>query len=105
MAEEARKQCGRATAPEVLPPVTLENALQGHSGRLVILDPSAPVALEPGGGGVSHVAVLIGPEGGRTEAEPARAVAAGGEPRRVGRHVLRTETAAIAACAVLLLPR
>ena len=71
---------------------------------LVILDPLATAALEAGGGDARSVAVLIGPEGGLTEDEEARAESAGGVRRRLGQHVLRTETAAIAACAVLLLP-
>ncbi len=105
IAEEARKQCGRAEAPEVLAPVTLEEALRADRDRLIVLDAAAAEALEPGGGAAAtSVAVLIGPEGGLTELELAAAERAGGERRRLARHVLRTETAAIAACAVLLLP-
>jgi 16S rRNA (uracil1498-N3)-methyltransferase len=49
------------------------------------------------------VAVLIGPEGGLTEAEHRRALEAGFVALRLGPRVLRTETAAIAALAALQL--
>jgi 16S rRNA (uracil1498-N3)-methyltransferase len=45
--------------------------------------------------------VLIGPEGGLTNAEQEAAVTAGFLPVRLGPRVLRTETAAIAALALL----
>lgn len=48
------------------------------------------------------VALLIGPEGGWTEAETAQAIEAGATAVTLGNHVLRTETAAIVASALLL---
>jgi 16S rRNA (uracil1498-N3)-methyltransferase len=50
---------------------------------------------------VSAITVLIGPEGGLAEAEQEAAVAAGFRPVRLGPRVLRTETAAITALALL----
>lgn len=47
------------------------------------------------------VALLIGPEGGLTEEEVAQATAQGFIPVCFGPRVLRTETAPIAACAIL----
>jgi len=47
------------------------------------------------------IALLIGPEGGLTEAEVAAAQAAGFEPVAFGPRVMRTETAPVAACAIL----
>ena len=47
------------------------------------------------------VALLIGPEGGLTEAEVDAALAAGFEPVAFGPRVMRTETAPVAACAIL----
>jgi 16S rRNA (uracil1498-N3)-methyltransferase len=52
-------------------------------------------------GGLTGVELLIGPEGGLDEAELAAAVRAGFEAVRLGPRVLRTETAGIAALAVL----
>ena len=45
--------------------------------------------------------LLVGPEGGFSEEEESAAVAAGALPLHMGARVLRTETAGIAACAVL----
>lgn len=49
----------------------------------------------------SSVALLIGPEGGLTETEVDAAIAAGFQPVALGPRVLRTETAPIAAQAIL----
>jgi len=47
------------------------------------------------------VALLIGPEGGLTDAEVEAALAAGFQPVAFGPRVMRTETAPVAACAIL----
>jgi len=52
-------------------------------------------------GDAAAVELLIGPEGGLEAAEVAAAVNAGFEPAGLGPRVLRTETAGIAALAVL----
>ena len=49
----------------------------------------------------SHVALLIGPEGGLTEEEVNMALAAGFHPVAFGPRVMRTETAPVAAQAIL----
>jgi 16S rRNA (uracil1498-N3)-methyltransferase len=49
----------------------------------------------------SHIAMLIGPEGGLSDNEQEAAVAAGFLQVRMGPRILRTETAAIAALAAL----
>ena len=46
--------------------------------------------------------VVVGPEGGITPDELAAFTAAGASPYRLGRTVLRTSTAGLAAAAVLL---
>jgi 16S rRNA (uracil1498-N3)-methyltransferase len=48
------------------------------------------------------VQLLVGPEGGFSEAEVARAEGAGFSAVRLGARVLRAETAALAAAAALL---
>jgi 16S rRNA (uracil1498-N3)-methyltransferase len=57
----------------------------------------------------NQVALLVGPEGGWTEREREEAVAAGWQPVSLGPAILRAETAAIAAIAVVgasgLVPR
>jgi len=52
-------------------------------------------------GQVRHVRVLVGPEGGWTESEMRDALAHGYHPWRLNRHVLRVETAALAAAAIV----
>ena len=47
------------------------------------------------------VAALVGPEGGWTDRERALLVSGGWTPVSLGAQILRTETAAIAAAAVL----
>ena len=101
---EAAAQCRRARLPEIdgVLPVT---ELRGRPG-LVVADPAgedvARVPAPPGGEWV----LVVGPEGG-FDADEATALATpgehGGGPARLrlGRHVLRAETAAIAGAAVL----
>ncbi|HWI34070.1 MAG TPA: RsmE family RNA methyltransferase, partial [Lapillicoccus sp.] len=48
-----------------------------------------------------EVVVVVGPEGGVSDAEMAKLVAAGGRPVRLGPEVLRSSTAGPAALAVL----
>lgn len=49
----------------------------------------------------ASVALLIGPEGGLTDTEVEAALAAGFQPVAFGPRVMRTETAPVAACAIL----
>jgi len=48
------------------------------------------------------VALLIGPEGGFTDEEVAAARAGGARAIGLGPRILRTETAAVVACALIL---
>jgi 16S rRNA (uracil1498-N3)-methyltransferase len=50
---------------------------------------------------VGEIALVVGPEGGVTEAEIEAFVAAGAQPVKLGASVLRTSTAGVAALAVL----
>ena len=56
----------------------------------------------PGMAGTQPVLVVSGPEGGLTEAEEALALAAHCQPVSLGPRVLRAETAALTALALLL---
>ncbi len=104
IAAEAARQCGRADVPVVDEPVSLGAALAlGPPGmrRLLfyegggeplqeLLDPAAP----------AHLA-LVGPEGGFTPEEVGAALAAGARVASLGPRILRSETAGIAAVALL----
>lgn len=91
---EAIKQSGAAWAPAVSELLSLEAAMErAVSGPRWLADTAGrtPAA------GESPVAVAVGPEGGFETDERALLVRAGFEPVRLGPHVMRFETAAVAA--------
>jgi 16S rRNA (uracil1498-N3)-methyltransferase len=98
----ACEQSGRNRPPRLLPPATLGEFLHsGGAATRLLLCPGASVRLAEVPPPAGEVQVLIGPEGGLTQQEQARAQAAGFLGVRLGPRVLRTETAAIAALALL----
>ena len=103
IAVAACEQCGRARVPEVAEPVTLAARLAKPrpDGVRLLLSPDADVALVAAVRGATAVELLVGPEGGLEESERDSALAAGYRACRLGPRVLRSETAAIAALAVL----
>ena len=100
---EASQQSRRLRIPELAPLRPPEAAFSSHSGRLKILLSERPEAqslrgiLE--GPGAASVVLAIGPEGGWTDAEFQRAQTHGFREASLGRLILRTETAVIAALA------
>jgi 16S rRNA (uracil1498-N3)-methyltransferase len=99
----ACEQSGRSLLPLVEAPLSLDEwlAQEPAPARRLTLAPGARQSLRDLGGTWRDAALLIGPEGGLTDAEQARAAHAGYEACSLGRRVLRTETAALAALAVL----
>jgi 16S rRNA (uracil1498-N3)-methyltransferase len=99
----ACEQSGRSRLPAMESPVPLEQALTRvpSQDRRFTLSPGAATPLAALEGGTQSVSLLVGPEGGLTEAELGLATGAGFEPRSLGPRILRTETAALAALAVL----
>jgi 16S rRNA (uracil1498-N3)-methyltransferase len=115
LAVESAKQCGRAWVMEVDPPTELRTLLKqsDHDVRLFADTQARP---ETAGHGADHpdetnpveaarraehVLVLIGPEGGWTGKERRSASEAGCLSWRLGPNVMRVETAAAAALAIL----
>lgn len=98
----ACEQSGRATVPELHAPLGLDDWLATEpAGDRWVMAPGAerPLAqAQPGGG---RLELVVGPEGGFSEAELQRMRRAGCEPVSLGARVLRTETAGPAALAVL----
>ncbi|HZE75847.1 MAG TPA: RsmE family RNA methyltransferase [Gemmatimonadales bacterium] len=95
---EAIKQCGAPWAPVVHPARPLAEFLaEALHGDRWLADRSGQ-APQPGFG-VGPVTVLVGPEGGLSDQETQSARAAGFRPLRLAEHVLRFETAAVAAAA------
>ena len=103
VAESASEQCGRTQPPRVAAPLPLRLWLgepQDESTRL-LLAPGAAIPLvqrDPPPGGLT---LLVGPEGGFSDAEIEAASHAGCEAVSLGPRVLRTESAAIAAIAIV----
>lgn len=97
----ACEQSGRARIPELHEARSLEDWLAGSAAaHRLVLAPGAERALasvQPRG----PVDILIGPEGGFSEAELRRLTLAGCLPVSLGPRILRTETAGPAALAVL----
>jgi 16S rRNA (uracil1498-N3)-methyltransferase len=103
IAVAACEQCGRARVPDVLEPVTLAARLAkpARAGLRLLLSPGADASLAAAARGATSVELLVGPEGGLEDSERQSALAAGYRACRLGPRVLRSETAAIAALAVL----
>lgn len=95
---EAIKQSGCAWAPVVSDLATLAEAMaRAGEGPRWLADGAGE---NPWGVPIAPSAVAVGPEGGFTAEERALLVRAGFRPVRLGPHVLRFETAAIAAAIV-----
>jgi len=88
IARESSQQSRRVRIPEILPAVRFERCLAEAAAHRYFLDDSA--------------ALLIGPEGGWTDAERQLAIAAAWQPVSLGPWVLRAETAACAALAIVV---
>jgi 16S rRNA (uracil1498-N3)-methyltransferase len=101
----ACEQCGRNRLPSIAAPVPFGEFLRSGAatsgGTRLLLSPSATATLEDVPQPNAGVTVLVGPEGGLTDEEEKSASAAGFTALRLGPRVLRTETAAIAALALL----
>jgi 16S rRNA (uracil1498-N3)-methyltransferase len=99
----ACEQCGRSVLPEVRAPLDLARFLaeSPREGQRLVLSPTGPASLAGLASTAARVELLIGPEGGLDDTELDAAARTGFAPVRLGPRVLRTETAGIAALAVL----
>jgi 16S rRNA (uracil1498-N3)-methyltransferase len=110
-ASEAAEQCGILTLPEIAEPLRLPDALARLAPDRVVIfcdeaaevaDPIAALAPLRQAGAVPPLALLIGPEGGFAPEERAALLK---HPRSVrialGPRILRADTAAVAALAVV----
>src|SRR4051812_5939429 len=121
---EAAEQCGVLSIPEIGEPVTFARALASRKADRLLLfcdeaadvqDPVAalagareapsamlPLTMSSAGGGVQPVALLIGPEGGFAEEERAALLTLTNVVRlSLGPRILRADTAAVAALALI----
>ena len=110
IAESAAKQSKRSVIPVVHAPVNWKEAIEMSAGFDVRMIPyeaengltsmcEAIISLLPG----RKIAVYIGPEGGFDPLEVSMARRHGVVPVSLGRRILRTETAAIAALSMIMI--
>ena len=108
IADEAAKQCRRGRVPEICEPVDFQQALEMMTQHQYIIFPyenqtgnTMKNALEKVEGQGKTIAVIIGPEGGFSDVEAAKLEDIGAQVVSLGGTILRTETAAIAALAMI----
>jgi 16S rRNA (uracil1498-N3)-methyltransferase len=104
---ESSQQSRRTELPAVETPVEFARALELAVPLRYVLDEQPDgkpllAGLPERREAADEVALLVGPEGGWTDGERARAVAAGWQAASLGNRVLRAETAAIAGLAAIV---
>ncbi len=111
IAVEASKQSRRPFFPTICDLLHFDKAMgEFHTDLKLIFVPRVSLAADADklkdvvgrNAGAKEVSIFIGPEGGFTEDEVSRAISAGAVPISLGGNILRTETAAIAALAIVL---
>jgi 16S rRNA (uracil1498-N3)-methyltransferase len=101
---EASKQCGRNRITRIEDPLAFERVLADSGAfalRLVADTAGAPPLRDVLPGALASVLVLVGPEGGFSDAEIAAAHDAGFLSASLGRSICRVATACLACAAVL----
>lgn len=104
VAISACEQCGRNLLPKLHAPLDIMvwlQQMQKTADAKFILLPQGAVSMHAQAKPQGKVVLLIGAEGGFTQAESDAAQHCGFTPIRMGARVLRTETAAIAGLAAL----
>ena len=104
---EAAEQSRRGCIPTLQPPQTLVQALADHPPQpgLIAWEEADGLTLRgalSGGERPSHLSLFIGPEGGFAAEEVKAAQAAGLQAITLGKRILRAETAALVASALVL---
>jgi 16S rRNA (uracil1498-N3)-methyltransferase len=106
IAYESAQQSRRLKPPAIGPAVRFSEAVSTLAGHRYLLDEGAApplLSLVPAArNSTDSAALLLGPEGGWTDAERATALAASWTASSLGPQILRAETAAAAALAVLV---
>jgi 16S rRNA (uracil1498-N3)-methyltransferase len=101
VARSAAEQCGRDRVPAVTEIRQIDEWLaEEKGGSRLMLDPQATTSLR-GLKSSSDITLLIGPEGGLSDAELLLARKRGFTGVRLGPRILRTETAGVAALAAI----
>ena len=106
IAEEAAKQCGRGCIPQVEPMVSFPAVpamMSRHDRALFCYELGGQPLAQALGQQPEEVGIFIGPEGGISAAEAEALEAAGALPVTLGKRILRTETAPLAAITAVML--
>jgi 16S rRNA (uracil1498-N3)-methyltransferase len=109
IAVEASRQCGRADIPDIQGILSFEEALSwpGHGAlKLIFWEEEAALDVkqilrDKGNDGMRDISVIIGPEGGFTKEEIAKAGEKGFVSVSLGRQVLKVETAVLAVLSII----
>jgi 16S rRNA (uracil1498-N3)-methyltransferase len=97
----ACEQSGRRRVPRLVAAMPYADWLRVHTEGGLLLDPGAAQSLSALPAPESAVTLLVGPEGGLSPRERDRARAQGFTGVRLGPRILRTETAPLAAIAII----
>jgi 16S rRNA (uracil1498-N3)-methyltransferase len=104
IAREAAEQSRRLAAPEIADPQKLTDAMGITGCKLLLAESGAETTLAKaleGEAASQAFSIAVGPEGGWSPEEPGQFVGAGWRPVSLGPTILRAETAALAAMAVI----
>lgn len=117
IADEAAKQCKRGIIPQVSEAVGMNDVIEeladfdlvllpyenekGITIKDILLEITNPMAIEVFGK-PEQIAVIIGPEGGFSDEEVEAIIKVGGRSVSLGKTILRTETAGMAALAMIM---
>jgi 16S rRNA (uracil1498-N3)-methyltransferase len=100
---QATEQSRRNSVPQVSLPLKLKEALNLPGSRIVLSESEKEVTLKDVlQSAASEVVLALGPEGGWTDSELTQFREAGWSSASLGDTILRAETAAIAATAIVL---
>jgi 16S rRNA (uracil1498-N3)-methyltransferase len=97
---ETTKQCGRAWHLEIGSAKSFVRAVEGAAGTSLVMADASGAAY--GANGAERIRLLIGPEGGWSPRELEQARDARVQVASFGPHIMRIETAAVAAAAIVL---
>ncbi len=106
---EAAEQSGRGRVPTLESPLNFSDVISGLDnfdcslfGSTQIDTPDLREIIKGKDSELKKIALFIGPEGGLTETEIADADGRGAKAFSLGKRILRTETAAVVASAIIL---
>ncbi|MEM8561164.1 MAG: 16S rRNA (uracil(1498)-N(3))-methyltransferase [Pseudomonadota bacterium] len=97
----ACEQCGRNRLPNIQPPVAIEQWIGAADASVKLVLHHLATATSAVDEAPSSIALLVGPEGGLSDDEIDRAHQADFRAMSLGPRIMRTETAPIAALAIL----